>query len=70
MELGGKNVALEDWAQSGHWGREFTSSLFQIKITMLVSVENLEEAGEYVSFQLQIRRYCAGRCGCLLSFLH
>lgn len=27
----------------------------QIKITMLVSVENLEEAGEYVSFQLQIR---------------
>ncbi|XP_050013152.1 integrin alpha-IIb [Alexandromys fortis] len=27
----------------------------RIKITMLVSVENLEEAGEYVSFQLQIR---------------
>ncbi|XP_071460109.1 integrin alpha-IIb [Marmota flaviventris] len=27
----------------------------RIGITMLVSVENLEEAGEYVSFQLQIR---------------
>uniref|UniRef100_A0A250YLW6 Integrin alpha-IIb n=1 Tax=Castor canadensis TaxID=51338 RepID=A0A250YLW6_CASCN len=27
----------------------------QIRITMLVSVENLEEAGEYVSFQLQVR---------------
>lgn len=27
---------------------------------MLVSVENLEEAGEYVSFRLQIRRYSLG----------
>lgn len=64
-------AALEDWAQSGHWGSEFSSSLFQIKITMLVSVENLEEAGEYVSFQLQIRRYrSAGQRGCLLPFLH
>lgn len=29
----------------------------QIGVTMLVSVENLEEAGERVSFRLQIRRY-------------
>lgn len=52
-------VALvgEDWTQSGHWGSDFSASLFQIGITMLVSVENLEEAGQYVSFQLQIRRY-------------
>lgn len=27
---------------------------------MLVGVENLEEAGEHVSFQLQIRRYWMG----------
>lgn len=27
---------------------------------MLVSVENLEEAGEHVSFRLQIRRYRLG----------
>lgn len=27
---------------------------------MLVSVENLEEAGEHVSFWLQIRRYWTG----------
>ena len=32
----------------------------QIGITMLVSVENLEEAGEHVSFWLQIRRYWTG----------
>lgn len=32
----------------------------QIEITMLVSVENLEEAGETVSLQLQIRRYWTG----------
>lgn len=52
-------VALEqeDWAQSGHSGGDFGFSLFQIGITMLVSVEDLEEAGESVSFQLQIRRY-------------
>lgn len=32
----------------------------QLGITMLVSVENLEEAGEQVSFWLQIRRYWTG----------
>lgn len=32
----------------------------QAGITMLVSVENLEEAGKQVSFRLQIRRYWTG----------
>lgn len=51
-------VALEqDLIQSGHWGGDVGFSLLQIGITMLVSVENLEEAGESVSFQLQVRRY-------------
>lgn len=32
----------------------------RVGITMLVSVENLEEAGEQVSFRLQVRRYWTG----------
>ena len=45
-------------AQSGHLGHDFAPHpISQIGITMLVSVENLEEAGEHVSFWLQIRRY-------------
>lgn len=49
----------------GPWAVTLALLVFQIGITMLVSVENLEEAGEHVSFQLQIRRYWTGehRCG-------
>lgn len=46
----------EDWAQSDSGVVTSVPLPFQIGIRMLVSVENLEEAGHYVSFQLQIRR--------------
>ena len=42
------------------WAVTLALPVSQIGITMLVSVENLEEAGEHVSFWLQIRRYWAG----------
>lgn len=58
----------EDWrppseqgAQSGHLGGDLSLPASQIEITMLVSVGNLEEAGEHVSFRLQIRRYQTGK---------
>lgn len=55
----------EDWKPQsmfrvGIWTVTLVLPFSQIGITMLVSVENLEEAGEYVSFWLQIRRYWTG----------
>lgn len=44
----------------GIWAVTLAFPVSQIGITMLVSVENLEEAGEHVSFRLQIRRYWTG----------
>ena len=41
----------------GIWAVTLALPMSQIGITMLVSVGNLEEAGEHVSFRLQIRRY-------------
>ena len=41
----------------GTWAVTLPLLISQIGIAMLVSVGNLEEAGESVSFQLQIRRY-------------
>ena len=41
----------------GTWAVTLALLISQIGIAMLVSVGNLEEAGESVSFQLQIRRY-------------
>lgn len=60
-------MALKDEAWRPHsmfrvstWAVTLALPVSQIGITMLVSVENLEEAGEHVSFWLQIRRYWAG----------
>lgn len=39
------------------WAVTLALPVSQMGITMLVSVGNLEEAGEHVSFSLQIRRY-------------
>ncbi|XP_073875956.1 integrin alpha-IIb isoform X6 [Macaca fascicularis] len=58
-----KNTQGEDWRpHSGQscpkwsiWAVTLTLLISQIGIAMLVSVGNLEEAGESVSFQLQIR---------------
>lgn len=44
----------------GIWAVTLAFPVSQIGITMLVSVESLEEAGEHVSFRLQIRRYWTG----------
>lgn len=41
----------------GAWAVTLALPVSQIGITMLVSVGDLEEAGEHVSFWLQIRRY-------------
>lgn len=46
----------------GIWAVTSAFPVSQIGITMLVSVENLEEAGEHVPFRLQIRRYWPGEC--------
>lgn len=59
----------EDWKPQsmfrvGIWTVTLALPFSQIGITMLVSVENLEEAGEHVSFWLQIRRYWAGGTRC------
>lgn len=44
----------------GTWVMTLALPVSQIRITMLVSVGDLEEAGEHVSFWLQIRRYGLG----------